>query len=105
MLAVASGTAFGIALALASHDHAPAAPSAGGWIAGLLIGLAALGIEAGFYEVYRGGAKLASTSVVASVAVTTILALVGVTAFGEKLTTARAVGLLVAIGGAYLARR
>ena len=107
MLAVAYGTAFAmtIALAFASRDAGRWEPDRGDWIAGLLIGVAAFGIEASFYFIYRAGWPLSSASVIANVAVTGILALVGILVFGEHLSVARAAGLALAAGGATLIAR
>ncbi|MCE9576270.1 MAG: hypothetical protein K8W52_24185 [Deltaproteobacteria bacterium] len=97
-LAVAYGVGFAIALVLAALASAP--PSGREWRAGVAIGLAALGIEAGFFLLYRSGWPLASASVIASIAVTAALAVIGVAWFGEVLTARRAIGIgLAAIAG------
>ena len=107
MLSVAYGAAFAltIVLALASSDAGRWQPGRSEWIAGLLIGLAAFGIEAGFFFIYRAGWQLASASVIANISVTAILALVGIIVFGEQLSAVRAVGLAFAVGGAALIAR
>jgi drug/metabolite transporter (DMT)-like permease len=104
MLAIAYGLAFALALGLALASGAPArwTPARGEWIGGAAVGLAAFGIEAGFFFLYRSGAPLASVSVIASSAVTVVLALVGITLFGEPLSTTRAAGILLAGGAATL---
>src|SRR5262249_30008462 len=106
MLTVAYGAAFAIAvfLTLASSDTR-------GWAlgrartSGLLVGLAAFGIEAGFFYIYRAGWPLASASVIANVTVTAILALVGIIVYREPVTGARVAGLLLATAGAALIAR
>jgi drug/metabolite transporter (DMT)-like permease len=106
MLAVAYGAAFAVAVTVTrSAGGAGWQPSRAEWVAGLLIGLAAFGIEAGFFFIYRAGWPLASASVIANLAVTASLALVGVTLFGEHLSLSRAAGLALAAGGATLIAR
>jgi drug/metabolite transporter (DMT)-like permease len=107
MLSVAYGAAFGLTLVLASTSGAPAgwALGAGGWLAGLLLGLAAFGIEASFFFLYRSGWPLASASVIGNVAVTAILAALGILVFGERLTLERGAGLALAVAGAVLVAR
>lgn len=107
MLAIAYGGAFATTLiiALASGDSARWQVGRGEWFAGLALGLAALGIEAGFFFIYRAGWPLGSASVIANLSVTAVLALVGVIAFGEHVTMARAAGLVLAGGGVTLIAR
>lgn len=103
MLAIAYATALALTLALAvANGDASRLPDRGEWVAGLLIGLAAFGIEAGFFYLYRSGWPLASASVIASVSVTAILAIIGIAAFGEHMSVSRAVGLALAASGATL---
>lgn len=105
-LAVAYGVALVacLALALVSPDglRVPGRPERN---AGLVIGAAALGIEAGFYFIYRAGWPLASAGVIASLAVTTILAVLGVVLFREQPTAARVAGLALAAPAAFLIAR
>jgi len=55
--------------------------------------------------VYRSGWPLSSTSVVVSLSITMVLALLGVLRFGEDLSAARMMGLgLAAIGVVLIAR-
>ncbi|SRR6266568_3983239 len=107
MLAVAYGLALAttIGFALASGDAPRWQLGRTQCLAGLLLGLAAFGIEAGFFFIYRAGWKLASASVIANVSVTAVLALVGVTLFREHLSPLRAAGLALATGGAALIAR
>jgi drug/metabolite transporter (DMT)-like permease len=103
MLAIAYATALTLTIVLAiASGNVMRLPARGEWIAGLLIGLAAFGIEAGFFFIYRSGWPLASASVIASVSVTAILAIIGIVAFGEQMTASRAVGLVLAASGATL---
>ena len=103
MLSIAYTTALALTIGLAiANGDATRLPTRGEWIGGLLIGLAAFGIEAGFFYIYRSGWPLASASVIASVSVTAILAIVGIVAFGEQMTASRAVGLVLAASGATL---
>jgi drug/metabolite transporter (DMT)-like permease len=107
LLAVAYGAALALALALALASPGAARPPLGRaeWAAGLLLGLAAFGIEAGFFFAYRAGWKLGSASVITNASVTTVLALVGAVAFREHVTGPRAAGLALALGGAALLAR
>lgn len=104
MLAVAYGAAFALALALAATDsarlHTPRV-----WGPGLLLGLAAFAIEAGFFFIYRSGWPLASASVIAGTTVTAVLALIGIAVFGDHLSAYRATGIALAAGGATLIAR
>jgi drug/metabolite transporter (DMT)-like permease len=107
MLAVAYGAAFGVTLVLAL-----ATGGAPRWelgrddgIAGLLLGLAVLGIEAGFFFLYRAGWSLSTASVIANVSVAATLAAVGIIVFREDLTAARGAGLALAVAGATLIAR
>ncbi len=68
--------------------------------AGLLLGVAAFGIEAGVFYIYRAGWPLASASVIVNVAVTLVLAVIGIAVFGEHLSVVRALGIVFAAGGA-----
>ena len=104
LLALAYGAAFVItvALALATSDDALRMPTRSERAAAVLIGVAALGIEAGFFFTYRAGWPLASASVVGNVSTTIVLALIGVIALGEHLTTGRAAGIAFAAAGAWL---
>jgi drug/metabolite transporter (DMT)-like permease len=107
ILSVAYGAAFAVATALAfASGPAPGAEQARSTaVTGVVIGLAAFGIEAGYFFVYRSGWPLSSASVVVSLCVTLVLALLGVLRFGEDLSAARATGLgLAAIGVVLIAR-
>jgi drug/metabolite transporter (DMT)-like permease len=107
MLAVAYGAAFAltIVLTLTRKGDAGWQPNRLECIAGLAIGLAAFGIEAGFFFIYRAGWPLASASVISNLVVTAVLALAGIGIFGERLSLARAAGLALAAGGATLIAR
>lgn len=103
-LAFAYGAAFLITLvvAWATSDGALRLPAKPERSAALMIAIGAIGVEAGFFFVYRAGWPLASASVVANVAVTLILATIGAFAFGEHLTWVRGAGFVIAATGAYL---
>ena len=105
MLAVAYGAAFAITAVLAFTSTDVSRWNGRERTAGLLIGVAALGIEAGFFFIYRSGWPLASASVITNVAVTVILAVVGILVFGERLTAFRGVGIALAATGAALIAR
>jgi drug/metabolite transporter (DMT)-like permease len=107
MLMVAYGAAFVIAavLAVASGGDGARAQPGRERSAGLLLGLAAFGIEAGFFYVYRAGARLAGASVIANVVVTATLCVLGIVVYRESLTATRAAGLAFAATGAALIAR
>ncbi len=103
VLALAYGAAcvVTLVLALVTGDglRVPARPERA---AALVIAAGAIGIEAGFFFAYRAGWPLASASVLGNVVVTLILAGIGIVAFGEHLSAARAAGIALAAAGAYL---
>jgi drug/metabolite transporter (DMT)-like permease len=106
MLAIAYATALLLTIGLAvANGGAVRMPGKGEWVAGLLIGLAAFAIEAGFFFLYRSGWPLASASVIASISVTATLAIIGMVVLGEPMTASRAVGLVLAVSGATLITR
>jgi hypothetical protein len=76
----------------------------GGLAVALLLGLAVLAVEAGFFFAYRAGWAISQASVVNQVAVATVLAVVGI-AFGEGLSMQRLAGLGLCLGGAALLAR
>jgi hypothetical protein len=69
------------------------------------IGVAAFGIETGFFLAYRAGWALGTTSLFSNLAVTALLTLIGALAFGEALTLARAAGMVIAGAGAWMMLR
>jgi drug/metabolite transporter (DMT)-like permease len=103
MLAVAYGLAFLVAATLAVLS--PHSADRGARTAGLWVGLAMLGIEAGFFFVYKAGWPLATASVIGNVSVTLILATIGIVMFGDHLSAARAGGIALAVAGAVLIAR
>ena len=107
MLVVAYGAAFALAIALAltSSDAARWHLGRSEWTAGLLVGLAAFGVEAGFFFLYRSGWPLASASVIASASTTAVLAVIGIVVFREHLSAVRALGIMFAAGGAAMIAR
>jgi hypothetical protein len=106
MLAIAYAMALMMTVGLAiASGEALRMPARGVWLAGLVIGLAAFAIEAGFFFLYRWGWPLASASVIASISVTAILALIGIVAFGESMTAGRGLGLVLAACAAALIAR
>ena len=108
MLSVAYGAAFVLATALAVATGTGPGETRGALVhgvTGLLIGLAAFGVEAGFFFVYRSGWPLSTTSLVSSLSIAILLALLGVVGFGEHLSASRALGLALAPGGVVLMAR
>lgn len=70
--------------------------------AAVMIGLAALAIEAGFFLAYRAGWTMATASLFSNLAVAATLAVIGVVLFGDALTPSRFAGLVIAALGAWL---
>lgn len=75
------------------------------WLGAGLLGLAAVGIEVGYFLAYRAGWGLGQVSIVNAGCVAAVLALVGVTLAGEAMSGMRALGLVVALGGVWLLAR
>lgn len=74
-------------------------------IGAALLGLAAVGIELGYFLAYRNGWAMGQVSIVNAGCVAAVLALVGVTLAGEAMSAGRALGLAVALGGVWLLAR
>jgi drug/metabolite transporter (DMT)-like permease len=106
VLVLAYGIAFAASLAL--WIFAPGevrGPARREVVAALVIGVAALTIEAGFFLAYRSGWAVGTTSLLSTLACSSLLAVVGVLAYGESFGVARAAGVIVASLGAYLVLR
>jgi drug/metabolite transporter (DMT)-like permease len=104
-IAYSAALAMTVSLAVATGEAKKWTFSFAQGASGLLIGVAALGIEAGYFFLYRSGWKLASASVIAGAIGTTVLALLGMTIFRESMTVPRALGIALATGGAALLAR
>jgi hypothetical protein len=57
--------------------------------------------EAGFFLAYRSGWAVGTTSLISTVVCSTLLALLGVLAYGESFTVARVGGVALASVGAF----
>lgn len=101
-LAYAVALALTLVLALVNGDDLLCLPAPPERLAALLIGLGALGVEAGFFFAYRAGWSLASASVIGNAIVTVILAAVGILVLGEHLSPTRGAGLGLAVTAAVL---
>lgn len=71
------------------------------WAPWLLV-LGVTGIELGFYAMYRTGWNISTASIATQSIVAVILVILGLVAFGEHLTLARGVGIVMCISGAAL---
>jgi len=71
-------------------------------VAAGLLGLAALGIEGGFYLAYRAGWALGQVSVISGATMNVLLAVAGVALAGEAMSATRALGLVVCLTGVAL---
>lgn len=106
MLTIAYGSAFAVTLVIAlASGGARWQAGRGEWGAGIALGIAALGIEAGFFFLYRSGWPLASASVIANIAVNAVLAIIAILAFHEHISAARAAGLVLAAAATFLIAR
>lgn len=102
VLVIAYGAAFAVSLAVWLLAPGPLrAPRRVEVSAALIIGLAALAIEAGFFIAYRSGWKVGTTSLISTVVTSTALALLGALAYGESFGLARAGGVALASLGAF----
>lgn len=103
VLVIAYGAAFAISVALwlASPAAGRAAPQRAELGAALVIGLAAFAIEAGFFLAYRSGWAVGTTSLISTVACSTLLAILGFLAYGESFTAYRLGGVALASVGAF----
>lgn len=101
-LAYAVALALTLVLALANGDDLLRLPARADGAAAVLIGLGALGVEAGFFFAYRAGWPLASASVTANTIVTVILATIGALVLGEHIGPTRGTGLALAVIAAVL---
>ena len=68
----------------------------------LALGVAIAACEIGVLLAYRAGWPVGTTGVSTSAVMTLILLPIGVLAFGEALTLARAAGIAMTVGGLYL---
>ncbi len=74
------------------------------WAPWLLIG-SIVGIELGFYAMYRAGWSIGTASVSTQAIVAAILAIVGLITFGEHLTPTKIAGIALCVAGAGLVVR
>lgn len=70
-----------------------------------LLALGVSGIELGVYAMYRSGWPVATASITSQSIAVTLLAVIGLVAFGEQMTPMRLVGLLLCTSGAGLLTR
>jgi hypothetical protein len=104
VLVIAYGAAFAVSLVLwlLSPGAARPLPLARAELgAAVMVGLAALAIEAGFFLAYRAGWAVGTTSLLSSVACSALLALLGFLVYGESFGAARAGGVALASLGAF----
>lgn len=73
--------------------------------ASVALGLAIVGLEMGFLLAYRAGWNVSLAQVFTTILVTCALIPIGVFAFGERLTPASAIGILLCLGGVLLIGR
>lgn len=103
--------AYSTALLISAAVHAagPAAPAA--TMSRLLhpavlgLGAGAAMIEIGYVLMYRAAWPVSVASIVVNGTVAAVLVVVGVLAFGERLSAVRAVGIVLCLAGVWLLRR
>lgn len=108
VLIVAYATA--LCASIAAYVLFPTAPASSGsarpWHpAVLLLGLGAVLIELGYVLTYRASWPVSTASVVTNGVVAALLVPLGMGLFGERLSPANAVGLLLCLAGLSLLRR
>lgn len=69
------------------------------------LAISVTGIELGVYAMYRSGWGISTASVASQAIVAAVLVLIGLTRFGEHLTTTRSIGLAMCVVGAGLVAR
>jgi drug/metabolite transporter (DMT)-like permease len=69
------------------------------------LGAGAAMIEIGYVLIYRAAWPVSVTSIVVNGTVAAILVLVGMLAFGERMSAVRAAGIALCLGGVWLLRR
>jgi len=67
-----------------------------------VLGISIVGLESGFLYAYRAGWQINSTQLVASIAVTCVLIIVGFLFYRETLTARQIVGMIVCVAGLIL---
>ena len=67
-----------------------------------VMGLAVVGLEAGFIFMYRMGWNLSTGSLVVSIAVAVVLLVAGVMFYNERLGTSQIIGIICCLAGLVL---
>lgn len=97
-----------LAVAVTTHasGEAVAAPVTAPhhWAPYLLIA-AVIGLELGFLAMYRAGWGIGTAGISTHTTASAVLVVVGLTAFGERVTVANAAGIALCAGGAWLVSR
>ena len=104
VLAVAYAVALALTLALWMATEWPAGGGTGPWRLrwGLLIGVAIVGIEAGFALAYRVGWSLSTTALLANTSVGVLLAVTGFVVLREDPSGTRLAGMAFSLLGVVL---
>jgi len=104
--AYASALAASLAAYMLLPAPAPTPQSTRVWHpAVLILGIAAFMIELGYVVAYRTAWPVSTTSVVTSGMVAALLVPIGLSVFGERLSAANALGLVLCLTGLALLRR
>jgi uncharacterized membrane protein len=109
LLATAAAYVVALMLTMAiwlGRASAPIGPSlrAMNW-SNVAVGLAIVGVEVGFLLIYRAGGDVSKSSALNSTALAILLALIGWTFFGERLSAQQWTGLGLSVAGIVLLTR
>jgi drug/metabolite transporter (DMT)-like permease len=106
VLTPAYGLAFLVSAALwARGGKITAVPTRGVLLVAGVLALSLLAIEGGYLLAYRSGWAMSNATALTNTAVVGALAMVGVLVLGESISGARAIGLIIAAAGVWLAVR
>jgi len=73
--------------------------------ASFVLGVAIVGLEAGFLLMYKAGWNVSTGQIVASALLEIVLVFVGLLMYGESITLQKLLGVAVCVGGLYLMSR
>ena len=71
----------------------------------LLITLGIIGVELGYLFVYRSGLPMSTSALISNTGIGIFLLVIGIVAFGEKLSMENFIGLVLAMAGMFLLRK
>ena len=74
-------------------------------IAPVLLGVAIVGLEAGFMYAYAAGWQVSSAQLVQSAVLSVLLIAVGALLYGEKITATKVIGIVICLIGLYFVNK